>query len=226
MRFNAIRLFPSVAVVSAMLSVCVSEGHAGSFGGPAPFRNGSPLTSGTDGVYQCVASAKNVTGLISWQINNGVQTAATASNDWVMYIDGNVLSGQTEANVSQGKVAGVLDSSVGGALPTQDDGTLSLPLAYIVPGNAGAGRFTGKIDLNSPVAAINGSGEISGTPSRTDQIVFIFDPASLTVGTLFDPVTVTPIIIPGSTLGVVEFKIRGTRLSTSTLAQSTGTTSP
>ena len=43
--------------------------------GRPPFTNSSPLQSGTDGIYQAIASGVNLTGVFSFQIVNGVQTA-------------------------------------------------------------------------------------------------------------------------------------------------------
>lgn len=185
--------------------------QAGGFGGPAPFQNGSPLLSGTDGVYQAVASAKNVTGLIGFSILNGYQTSTSAQNTWIMFVDGQVLSGQTSANISGGKVTGVLDTNVSGSFPTNDDGTVDLPIAFVVPGNAGAGEFRANIDLQDPVAAFNGTGTLSGTPSRTDQIVLVSDEPNPITGTW---VEIVPIVIPASDLGSIDFKVRGSRLST------------
>jgi hypothetical protein len=204
----------ALAVAGLVLFATLGPARAGGSFGPGPFRNGSPLVSGTDGVYECVATAKNATGIIRWQINNGAQTAATADNKWIMFVDGQVLSGQTSANISNGKVAGVLDTTVSGSLPTNDDGTISLPIVFVVPGNAGAGSFTGKIDLNSPIAAITGKGILTGTPARTDQIVFISED--------FPYVTIVPLTIPGSGLGDIKFKLRGSRFSTLVLASSQG----
>jgi hypothetical protein len=210
----------TLATLSLISIFSSSIAFAGGFGGPAPFQNESPLPTGTDGTYQCVASGLNATGLITWQINNGVQTSATADNKWIMFVDGQVLSGQTSANISDGKVAGVLDTTVSGALPTADDGTISLPIVFVVPGNAGAGRFNGSIDLKSPVAAIEGSGELRGTPERTDQIVFIQDAIASQIQVIPPTILIRDLTIPGSQLEDLSFKIRGTRLSTSAIASS------
>jgi hypothetical protein len=213
--FSTFRVTTSaLAVAGLVLFATLGPARAGGSFGPGPFRNGSPLISGTNGVYECVATAKNVTGMIRWQINNGAQTAATADNKWIMFVDGQVLSGQTSANISNGKVAGVLDTTVSGSLPTNDDGTISLPIVFVVPGNTGAGSFTGTIDLNSPIAAITGKGILTGTPARTDQIVFISED--------FPYVTIVPLTIPGSGLGDIKFKLRGSRFSTLVLASSQG----
>jgi len=198
-----------------LLSFLAASAQAGSFGGPPPFKNGSPLESGTDGIYQAVASGTNLTGIFSWAISNGIQTSGATNNNWIFFLDGQVLSGTVSANVSQDKVAGVLDSGFGTGVPTNADGSVTLPLVFVVPGNAGAGQFNGKINLKSPIAYFSGNGTLSGTPSRTDQIVFISE------GPLGGGVTLTPVVIPASALGKVDFKFRGSRLSTTTSTTTT-----
>jgi len=193
-------------IVSLLAVFAVATAHAGSFGGPPPFKNGSPLTSGTDGTYQAVASGTNVTGLFSWHMSGGAQTPEQGNNSWIFFVDGEILSGQTSAVVSRGKVVGILDSTTSSGVPTTGNGTITLPLVFIIPGNTGSGQFTGKIDLNSPIAYFSGQGNLSGTAPRVDQIVFLRDAAV--------PVTIVPITIPGSTLGNIAFKFRGSRVST------------
>lgn len=207
-----------------MLAFSLASSFAGSIGGPPPFTGGSPLPTGVSGVYQAVASGTNLTGIFSWQISNGVQTAGQVNNNWIFFVDGQLLSGTVAANVSQDKVAGVLDSGFGSGIPTASDGTVDLPLAFVIAGNAGSGAFSGKINLNSPIAYFSGKGRLSGTPSRIDQIVFISERAfSITGNRTGGGVEVTPITIPGSNLGQLEFKFRGSRLSTTVSATTTTT---
>lgn len=184
--------------------------------GPGPFRGGSPLSSGTDGVYQAVATAPNVTGLFAWTISGGVQSAEPRNNRWVFFVDGQLLSGTTIANVSEGKIAGVLDSGIEAGIPTSGDGVLTPPVVFVIPGNAGSGQFQGKINLKSPVAAFKGSGNIQGTPPRIDQVIYISEIPEILLlegGSSFNPVIAEPVLIPGSTLQNTDFQFRGTRLS-------------
>lgn len=190
------------------LLVSISGAYAGGFGGPGPFRNGSPLPSGTDGTYQATARATNMTGVMSWTISDGVQVDTSTGADWVFFVDGQVLSGSISAVISDGRVAGVMNGGFSSQVPTNEDGSVTLPLVFIVPGNAGAGEFNGSINLDDPLAAFSGRGTISGTPARIDTIIFIRDPEGVAT-----PVTVEPIPIPGSTLGSNEFKFRGTRVA-------------
>jgi hypothetical protein len=182
--------------------------------GPAPFRNDSPLASGTDGIYQAVATAPNLTGLFSWAILDGIQTSEPQNNKWVFFVDGQLLSGTTAANVSDGKIAGVLDSGIATGIPSGEDGNITPPVVFVIPGNAASGQFQGKIDLKSPNASFEGSGNIEGIPLRVDQIVYVAEiPSNLFVLENFTPVIVEPVIIPGSALQAAEFTFRGTRLS-------------
>lgn len=217
----------NLRILFPALLLSLTSLHAGSFGGPGPFRNGSPLPSGTDGTYQGVATATNVTGLFTFQISNGVQTTTPTNNTWVFFVDGNVLTGGTQANISEGQVAGVLDPAVSTSLGGEDN-TLSGSVAFIVPGNSASGEFRGNIDLNSPVASFSGSGTLSGTPARTDQLVYIWDLSnfsSITFGSsTFSPVFVEPIAIPGSSFPTTNFKFRGTRLNTSGSSTTSTTT--
>jgi hypothetical protein len=209
-------LFVSLTLFFAPLAA-----HAGNMFGPAPFRNGSPLTSGTDGIYQAVATAPNLTGVFSWAISSGSQTATAKDNKWIFFVDGQVITGATVANVSEGKISGILDSSTQTSFPTSANGTVELPIVFIIPGSAGAGTFQGNINLKSPVAAFNGEGILQGSPRRVDQVVYINDlpDAFIIDNTTFDPVIVSPVLIPGSSLERTEFKFSGTRLSTSSSSE-------
>ena len=73
-----------------VLVATISLARAGSFAGPPPFTNGSPLQSGTDGTYQAVASGTNLTGVFSFVISGGIQTSDSNAviNSWVFFIDG------------------------------------------------------------------------------------------------------------------------------------------
>jgi hypothetical protein len=215
-------------VLSTLVLLAPLVANAGNFFGAGPFRGGSPLPSGTDGVYQAVATAPNVTGLFSWTIRDGVQTTAKENNSWVFFVDGQLLAGTTQANVSEGKVTGILDSGIQSGLPTSGNGTLTPPIVFVIPGNSGGGQFQGKINLKSPVAAFEGDGQIQGTPSRLDQIIYISDVPEfifLDGTTTFSPVITEPVVIPGSTLQETKFDFRGTRLTTSTTSSTQQTSS-
>ena len=160
--------------------------------GRPPFTNSSPLQSGTDGIYQAIASGVNLTGVFSFQIVNGVQTPTqnVTLNSWVFFVDGNVLQGSVAAAISQGRVAGVLNAGTAN-LPTNDDGSVTLPTAFIIPGNAASGRFSGHISYSSDLGAFGGDGILSGTPDRVDQLIFIDSPQPSVVsnGTVITPAT-------------------------------------
>lgn len=210
---------------ATLLGFSAASSQAGGFGGPGPFRNGSPLPTGTDGVYSAVANGTNLTGLFYFSIRGGVQTQGSGGNSWVFFVDGQTLRGTTAANVANGKVVGVLDSGLSTSV-TNDDGDVSLPIVIYIQGNNGNGYFQGQMDMGSPTGYFDGKGQITGTPDRTDQIVIVSeDVISLTengTDTQISPVAVVAVPIPGSSLGDVNFKFRGSRLSTSTSTAVTG----
>jgi len=219
-----------IFVLSSLFLLTSIATQAGNMFGPAPFRNGSPLTTGTDGIYQAVATAPNLTGIFSWEISNGIQTSGQQNNRWVFFVDGQLLSGVTAANVSNGKVSGILDSGIGNGIPTNDNGTVELPIAFVIPGNSASGKFSGKINLKSPIAAFSGNGLLQGTPDRVDQLIYILDLSSfesVSFGSDFNPIFTKSVRIPGSQYdpitgsGIIstEFKFSGTRLSTYTSAR-------
>jgi len=223
---NGMKTLATLSLVSIFTS---SMALAGGFGGPGPFRNGSPLPTGTDGKYQAVATANNVTGIFGFEISGGLQTSRANSNNWVFFVDGEVVRGSTTANISEGKVTGVFDSQGSTGIPTSDNGQAELPVVIIIPGNSATGSFSGTMDMNSPVAAFKGSGSIQGVPDRVDQIVGISQPQASTTGggTVTGAITVTgPILvnIPGSSLEAFDFKFRGTRLNPFVQSNVTDTT--
>lgn len=213
----------------AALSLCasVTAAQAGGFGGPPPFQNGSPLLSGIDGRYQAVASASNVTGIISFLINGGVQSGTLNDNSWVFFVDGNILVGANYTNISGGKINGILDAGTANSLGGEDN-QLEGSEIILIPGNGAAGRFNGEIDLSSPVAAFSGKGVLTGTPPRVDQIIYILDISSFDVVFIpedFNPVYVTAVTIPGSDFPETSFKFRGTRLTTTVSSSGTSSSS-
>ncbi len=207
-------------------TICLAR--AGSFqpaalamAGPPPFTNESPLLSGMDGTYQAVASGVNLTGVFSFVISGGIQTSTSSSviNSWVFFIDGNIVQGPVVAAISQTAVVGILSGGTSQSLTTGSNGSLALPTAFIVPGNTASGEFRGHISLHSPEGAFGGDGTLQGAPGRVDQLVFISEPTASVVSNgvvvpgLTNAVSVTPIIIPGSTFGTTRFEFNGTRVS-------------
>lgn len=132
-----------VAVASLLLFSLVASAQAGGFGGPAPFRNGSPLTTGVDGSYQAVARGKNLTGVIRFSYSDNNQTTTTAGNFYSMYVDGQQFTGDVQAAINTSTVGGVLENSTS------------------VSSNIMRGSFNGKINQNNPNATFSGNGELT-----------------------------------------------------------------
>ena len=130
-----------------VLVATMNLARAGEFAGPPPFTNGFTLQSGTDGTYQAIASGSrdaNLTGVFSFVIKGGLQTSDQSAtiNGWVFFVEGNIFQGSVTAAISRGSVIGVLNGGVTfRGVTTGEDGTLSLPTAFVVSGDVGSGEF-------------------------------------------------------------------------------------
>jgi len=208
-------------IAAALLVLIVASEYLHASAGPPPFTNESPLITGTDGIYQAIASGVNLTGVFSFQLSSGIQTpsANLTINNWVFFIDGQIVQGVVSAAISQGRVVGVLDAGVGD-LPVDSTGQLVLPTAFVIPDGAASGTFNGSIDYNSPLGAFEGSGVLVGLPAREDQLVTIGEETTTTTtdGTTISETTVvvevTPLEIPESNFPETRFRFQGTRVST------------
>jgi hypothetical protein len=219
-----------------VLVATINLARAGSFAGPPPFTNDSPLPSGIDGTYQAVVSGVNLTGVFSFVISDGLQTSdqSTTINSFVFFVDGTIIQGSVVAAISQSKVVGILNGGTPALGFEANTNPLTLPSAFIIPdaNNIASGEFSGSISLNSPVGAFEGDGTLQGTPERTDQVLTLNNPTTTNVTTNFsgdgltvinivsevvvnkDIATLSPVVIPGSGIAKTEFDFHGTRVST------------
>jgi hypothetical protein len=162
-------------IPAALLVLIAASEYLFASAGPPPFRNESPLITGTDGIYQAIATGVNLSGVFSFQISAGIQTASANLNinSWVFFLEGQIIQGTVSAAISEGEVMGILD---GGGIPdpsVTEDGQLVLPSAFVIPGDAASGKFNGSINYRSPVGAFEGRGVLTGAPARQDQLVTI-----------------------------------------------------
>jgi len=210
----------------ALLAVATAS-HAGSFGGPPPFTDLSPLQSGIDGSYQATARGTNLTGVIRFAYQNGVQSPVATANTYAFFVNGNVVTGGVVASITGKDLAGVLggqDFSV----PTNNSGTSQLPIVFIVRGNRANGQFSGQMNLEDRMAAFQGDGNIAPAPTETNSIVLIQTNGGndLVVGDNVNvqssDVTVTPFVVSGSNITPTNFTFEGVR--TSIFAQGSGGT--
>ncbi|HEY8899882.1 MAG TPA: hypothetical protein VIM61_05680 [Chthoniobacterales bacterium] len=212
------------------LLAAAAASHAGSFGGPPPFTDMSPLQSGIDGSYQATARGENLTGVIRFAYQNGVQSPNSTANVYSFFVDGNVVTGGVTASITGKDLAGVL----GGqdfTVPQSDRGTTELPLVFIVRGNRANGQFSGQMDLEDKMSAFRGKGNITPAPAETNTVVLIQTNSNDNSLVIVDngsslnteDVTVTPFIIPGSAITPTDFTFEGVR--TSVFAQGSGTAS-
>lgn len=121
--------------VFLLSTALAASAFAGSLGGPAPFRNSSPLATGTDGTYNASFRGTNLSGIFRFSIQEGGQiggvvlpsisgprpdpgtanpvvvTTATYTsryNVWVAWYEGIAYRGLTDAAIMDGAVSGVL----------------------------------------------------------------------------------------------------------------------
>jgi hypothetical protein len=162
-------------IPAALLVLIAASEYLVASAGPPPFRNESPLITGTDGIYQAIATGVNLSGVFSFQISGGIQTASANLNinSWVFFLEGQIIQGTVSAAISEGKVLGILDGGVNPDVPITQDGQLVLPTAFVIPGDAASGKFNGSINYRSPLGAFQGSGVLMGAPARQDQLVTI-----------------------------------------------------
>jgi len=191
----------SFAVLLASLATVTV--HAGSFGGPPPFKNGSPLITGVDGTYQAVARGKNVSGVFRFAYSNGSQTASFAANSWVFFVAGQALRGQVTAAINTKTISGVLDSG-SASFATNTNGAISLPVVLANQSSQGAGYFNGKLQLNNAAGYFSGSGSLNGAPAQTNEYVVVATNGFLNIR----------FTNAASALGVNPFKFTGVRMST------------
>jgi len=205
-------------VLSIFVGLAVSSvvALAGSFGGPAPFSDGSPLSSGTDGIYQATARGVNATGIISFAYSGGAQTTFAPQNDWSFFVEGQVVSGSTTAVISDSNIDGVLDgTSVD--LGEDEEGQISFPLVFISAPNSGSGTFTADLDYSDANSEFTGDGILTpAEPSVTEITVvsqgqFDSDTFGLTGSISATNFTITN---GGGNFLPVTFTVRGTRTST------------
>lgn len=215
---------PILSSLVALVSMGVSQ--AGSFGGPGPFTNLSPLQSGIDGSYQATARGDNLTGVIRFAYQGGVQTQLPGANTYVFFVNGNVVSGSTTASITGKDLAGVL----GGqdfVVPTNDTGATELPLVLVVRGNRANGFFEGSLDLEDRLSAFSGDGQVTSAPAETNSIILVSEETAVFFSdTSTSQVVQDQFVVPGSNLAgdpnatAADFTFQGVR--NSVIAQGSG----
>ena len=125
--------------------------HAGGFGGPPPFTNGSPLQSGMTGTYQASARGEGISGIIRFSYNSKGNPSAAGANDYIFFVNGTVVSGNTEAAIMADQLTGVLDA------PT----TAPTVPPVIEDFECLGGTFQGQFDQKSPFCYFKGKGSLA-----------------------------------------------------------------
>lgn len=162
-----------------VLLVTISFGHAGGFGGPPPFTNGSPLVTGVDGSYQASARATNITGIFRFTYAGGSQSSGTITlsngvlrdpyNDYVFFVEGLVFRGLVQANINSDNLTGVLDEGGVNAPNGIGAGPSGPPLGITA---LMTGWFTGSFDQSSPDYFFKGKGNLQLTNTSATVVTF------------------------------------------------------
>jgi hypothetical protein len=123
---------------------------AGSLFGPPPFTNGSPLPTGVQGTYQASAVGQGITGIIRFSYNSNGNPSALGTNDYIFFVNGTIVTGQTDASIMTNKIFGILDT----------------PNAIVPPPTLDAfdalgGSFNANINTKSPTYSFKGNGELA-----------------------------------------------------------------
>jgi hypothetical protein len=204
------------AICALALSATVVASQAGSFGGPPPFSNLSPLQSGIDGSYQAVCRGENTTGVIRFSYSGGNQTSNPAQNSYTFFVNGKQVVGATTVAINNKDIDGILEGS-NLEVPTNDDGEVQLPIIFIISGSRASGFFTGHIDLENRVSAFQGDGTIGPAASETNTVIFIPDLSDfdfIGIGTNSNIIFTTSFVLPGSDIDEIQFTFNGIRTST------------
>jgi hypothetical protein len=196
MKNNSIAM--KISLLCSLLAFGVaSSAVAGSFGGPPPFTNLSPLESGNDGSYQAIARGTNLTGIIRFAYQNGVQSPIAAANTYVFFVNGVVTTGSSTVAINGKELAGILGGQEF-TVPTNDEGTVELPALFVIRGNRASGSFSGKMDLEDRMSYFSGNGQIIGAGEEIVTFISIIDTTENISIDPPDPITDIAVVIPGS----------------------------
>ena len=133
----------------ALFALTLSTASAGSLFGPPPFTNGSPLPTGVQGSYQASAVGQGITGIIRFSYNAQGNPNTTGLNNFIFFINGTIVTGQTQASIMTDKTYGIL-----------------ITQAVVLPPNLAAftstgGSFNAKINTKSPNYSFQGNGVLA-----------------------------------------------------------------
>ncbi len=205
-----------------LLAFTAATAQAGSFGGPPPFTNGSPLQSGVNGAYQASARGSNLSGVITFTYADGVQSFASATgNQWVIFYQGQVYSGTTDAAINDSNISGVLETSFTTPVTSTTSTTTftgtTTPLASssrsesttLAPLANPSGYFNAKLSTNSPTGSFKGNGVLAAVFTKTVTFTGI-DIGGGNTQTTGPNTTITTEVINAA------FKVKGVRATTGT----------
>jgi hypothetical protein len=168
------------------------------------------LVSGVDGTYQATARATNLTGIFRFAYSGGSQTQDSRQNNWIFFLNGQILKGDVSAAIEGTNLNGIFDA---GTIPLRSSSgeTDVFPIVFVDSDANGVGTFQGKINLKSPSGEFSGSGSLVGaTVPNTDITIVTVDPNTGDIQQ--DTVNITGSVSP---ISEAVFKFRGVRTSIS-----------
>lgn len=144
----------------ALFALAISTASAGSLFGPPPFSNGSPLPTGVQGSYQASAVGQGITGIIRFAYNSDGNPSALGNNDYIFFVNGTIVTGETDAAIMTNKIYGVLntpDAIPQPPVPFPNEFNNRLSNIFDCLG----GSFNAKINTKSSTYSFKGNGVLS-----------------------------------------------------------------
>jgi len=136
--------------ILTLLAIELTNASAGSLFGPPPFTNGSPLPTGVKGTYQASAVGSGITGIIRFSYNSNGNPSAPGVNDYIFFVNGTIVTGETDASIMTNNIYGILDT------PNAIN-----PPPTLVSFDALGGSFNAKINTKSPTYSFKGNGQLA-----------------------------------------------------------------
>jgi hypothetical protein len=136
--------------IFSILAIQLTNASAGSMFGPPPFTNGSPLPTGVQGTYHASAVGSGISGIIRFSYNSNGNPSALGVNDYIFFVNGTIVTGQTDASIMTHNIYGILNTP-----------NAIIPPPTLVSFDALGGSFTANINTKSPTYSFKGNGQLA-----------------------------------------------------------------
>jgi len=126
---------------SLLITFIAATAQAGSFGGPPPFTNGSPLPSGVDGSYQAALKGKNLNGIVRFSYSGGSQIDVTVEdNAYFIFYAGQIYQQAAQVAIMDSQISAILEET----FPSLFSGLASGYFSAKLQTKSAFGNFSGK----------------------------------------------------------------------------------